>query len=96
MTFQVVMVGSDGIIAGSDRKIGIRDTRTDELFNDAGPWQFVAPVGDLSDSKHERYDLHLPASALKGEGGEHLLTVRVYDRYENVGVAKTVFGSAAK
>src|ERR1700676_3432632 len=40
MTFQVVMVGSDGIIAGSDRKIGIRDTRTDELFNDAGPWQF--------------------------------------------------------
>ncbi|MGA8729344.1 MAG: hypothetical protein WB608_11395 [Terracidiphilus sp.] len=67
-----------------------------EYSLDAGPWQFVAPVGELSDSKHERYDLHLPASALKGEGGEHLLTVRVYDRYENVGVAKTVFGSAAK
>ena len=67
-----------------------------EYSLDAGPWQFVAPVGDLSDSKHERYDLHLPASALKGESGEHLLTVRVYDRYENVGVAKTLFGSAAK
>ncbi len=67
-----------------------------ECSLDAGPWQFVAPVGDLSDSKHERYDLHLPAGALKAEGGEHLLTVRVYDRYENVGVAKTVFGSAAK
>ena len=67
-----------------------------EYSMDAGPWQFVAPVGELSDSKHERYDLHLPASALKGESGEHLLTVRVYDRYDNVGLAKTVFGSATK
>jgi hypothetical protein len=67
-----------------------------EYSLDAGRWQFVAPVGELSDSKHERYDLHLPASALKDEEGEHLLTVRVYDRYENVGVAKTMFGSAAK
>jgi hypothetical protein len=67
-----------------------------EYSLDAGPWQFVAPVGELSDSKHEHYDLHLPAAASKDEGGEHLLTVRVYDRYENVGVAKTVFGSAAK
>ncbi len=33
---------------------------------------------------------------LKGKAGEHLLTVRVYDRYENVGVAKTVFVSASK
>ncbi len=67
-----------------------------EYSLDAGQWQFIAPVGELSDSKHERYDLHAPASALKDEGGEHLLTVRVYDRYENVGLAKTVFGSAAK
>ncbi|MFZ0747461.1 MAG: hypothetical protein WAM85_23865 [Terracidiphilus sp.] len=67
-----------------------------EYSLDAGAWQFIAPVGELSDSKREHYDLHLPASALKGESGEHLLTVRVYDRYENVGVAKTVFGSASK
>ncbi len=46
-----------------------------EYSLDAGRWQFVAPVGELSDSKHERYDLHLPApSALKDEEGEHLLT----------------------
>ena len=29
-----------------------------------------------------------------GKTGEHLITVRVYDRYENVGVAKTVIPAA--
>lgn len=67
-----------------------------EYSLDAGPWQFIAPVGELSDSRREHYELHLPTSVLKGEGGEHLLTVRVYDRYENVGLAKTAFGSAGK
>jgi sugar lactone lactonase YvrE len=67
-----------------------------EYSVDAGPWKFVAPVGELSDSKREHYDLHLPAAAVDGKTGEHLLTVRVYDRYENVGVAKTVFGVVSK
>jgi len=66
-----------------------------EYSVDAGRWQFLAPVGELSDSKHEHYELHLPASALKGTG-EHLLTVRVYDRYDNVGLAKTVFGAETR
>ena len=60
-----------------------------EYSLDAGQWKFVAPVGELSDSKHERYDFRLQVP--EGKTGEHLLTVRVYDRYENVGVAKTVF-----
>ncbi|MGB7549420.1 MAG: hypothetical protein WBM14_16915, partial [Terracidiphilus sp.] len=67
-----------------------------EYSLDAGPWQFLAPVGRLSDSRHEHYELHLPASSFEGKTGEHLLTVRVYDRYENAGLAKTVFGAAAK
>jgi hypothetical protein len=67
-----------------------------EYSLDAGPWQFIAPVGELSDSKHERYDIHVPAPKPDGKVGEHLLTVRVYDRYENVGVAKTVFSSTGK
>ncbi|HEU5458522.1 MAG TPA: hypothetical protein VFU68_07875 [Terracidiphilus sp.] len=67
-----------------------------EYSLDAGPWQFLTPVGGLSDSQHESYDLTLPAKALEQAPGEHLLTVRVYDRYENVGVAKTVFGTPAK
>jgi len=67
-----------------------------EYSLDAGPWKYIAPVGELSDSKHEHYEFHVPAAAFDGKAGEHLLTVRVYDRYENVGVAKTVFGTAGK
>lgn len=67
-----------------------------EYSLDAGPWQFIAPVGGLSDSRREHYSISILAAALAGKGGEHLITVRAYDRYDNVGVAKTVFKSAAK
>ena len=63
-----------------------------EYSLDAGPWMYLAPVGELSDSKREHYELKLLAA--DGKGGEHLLTVRVYDRYDNVGLAKTVFGTS--
>jgi hypothetical protein len=66
-----------------------------EYSLDAGPWQYVEPVGGLSDSLREHYDFRIPASALAGKPGEHLLTVRAYDRHENVGAAKTVFRSEA-
>jgi len=67
-----------------------------EYSLDAGPWQFVEPVGSLSDSRREHYDLRIPASALDGKTAEHLITVRVYDRHDNIGVAKTVFTVPAK
>ncbi len=67
-----------------------------EYSLDAGTWSFINPVGELSDSRREHYDFRLPASALEGKPGEHLLTVRVYDRYDNVGVAKTVFSTTTK
>jgi hypothetical protein len=63
-----------------------------EYSLDAGPWQYIEPVGGLSDSKREHYEVHIPAAALKEKTGEHLLTVRAYDRHDNVGLAKTVFG----
>jgi WD40 repeat protein len=62
-----------------------------EYSLDAGPWQYIEPVGGLSDSKREHYDFHLPGPGLDSKPGEHLITVRVYDRHDNVGVAKTVF-----
>ena len=62
-----------------------------EYSVDAGPWQYIEPVGGLSDSKHEHYELSLPAAAWRGKPGEHLITVRVYDRHDNIGVAKAVF-----
>ena len=65
-----------------------------EYSLDAGPWQFIDPVGGLSDSKRERYELHLPPQAFSIVGGEHLITVRAYDRHDNIGVAKTVIHAA--
>ena len=67
-----------------------------EYSVDAGPWQFVEPVGQLSDSRREHYEFRIPTAALDGKTSEHLITVRVYDRHDNVGVAKTVFTAAAK
>ena len=61
-----------------------------EYSLDAGTWKYIEPVGRLSDSKREHYELSLPADGPAGKAGEHLITVRVYDRHDNVGVAKTV------
>jgi hypothetical protein len=77
-----------------------------EYSLDAGPWQYLEPVGKLSDSLTEHYDFSVPIGAVGGrplpddepvnarvpvtDPQEHMLTVRVYDRYENVIAAKTV------
>jgi hypothetical protein len=62
---------------------------------DAGEWQFVEPVGQLSDSKTVSYDFRvaLPAANLKTATAgqlEHVVVVRVYDRFDNMNSAKTV------
>ncbi|MGH9591129.1 MAG: hypothetical protein ACRD25_12095 [Terracidiphilus sp.] len=57
---------------------------------DARSWQYVEPVGGLSDSKHEHYEFTVPASALNANMSQHLITVRAYDRYDNVGLAKSL------
>jgi len=61
-----------------------------EYSLDAGPWQYVEPVGQISDSRTEHYSLRISLDATAGKIAEHLIAVRAYDRYENVGVAKTV------
>jgi len=65
-----------------------------EYSLDAGPWQFIQPVSSLSDSKHEHYEFLLPPK--ESTHGEHLITVRAYDRHDNIGAAKTVFTLPAK
>jgi hypothetical protein len=54
---------------------------------DGGEWLLVAPVSRISDAPEERYELSLAGLA----AGEHTIAVRAYDRFENVGSAKTVF-----
>lgn len=61
-----------------------------EYSLDAGPWQYVDPVGKISDSKHEHYSFSFGLHDEVGKPAEHLITVRVYDRYDNVGVARTI------
>jgi hypothetical protein len=66
-----------------------------EYSLDAGSWQYIEPVGRISDSKREHYDILIPLPA-EGKISEHLITVRVYDRHDNAGVAKTVIAAEEK
>jgi hypothetical protein len=70
-----------------------------EYSVDAGDWKFVESVGQLSDSRTEDYDFRvaIPAdrsattATAKAAGQlEHVVVVRVYDRYDNMSSAKTV------
>jgi hypothetical protein len=64
-----------------------------EYSLDAGPWQYLEPVGKVSDSLAERYDFTVAvpaATAPVSDAKEHVLAVRVYDRYENVVAVKAV------
>jgi hypothetical protein len=66
-----------------------------EYSLDAGPWQYIEPVGGLSDAKREHYDFVLPLTA-ETKSSEHLIAVRAYDRHDNIGVAKTVVAAKGK
>src|SRR5579875_2279456 len=64
---------------------------------DAGHWQYIEPVGHISDSLTEHYDFYIPlprnlpaASAEIADPNEHLITVRVYDRHQNAATASTL------
>jgi hypothetical protein len=71
-----------------------------EYSIDAGPWQYIEPVGKISDAQRERYDfsapLPQPSEALRvaklppANPNEHTVTLRVFDRYDNSSTAKTV------
>ena len=75
-----------------------------EYSIDAGESQMVEPVGQISDSKTERYDFTLPlpkdeaqaasasakSAAQATTSDEHTIIVHVYDRFDNMGVSKVV------
>ncbi|HUK25948.1 MAG TPA: hypothetical protein VLV49_15305 [Terriglobales bacterium] len=63
-----------------------------EFSVDASDWQFVAPVGQLSDSKEEAYDFRVPLPQAIDASTEHVVVVRAYDRYDNMSAAKTLIG----
>ncbi len=58
-----------------------------EYSLDAGEWVMAVPVGQLSDAPQETYDLLLRNLA----PGEHTVSVRVFDSFENTTSAKVTF-----
>jgi hypothetical protein len=70
-----------------------------EYSLDAGEWQYVEPVGQISDSRTENYDFRVAVlaaptapveKAIPPGQVEHVIVVRVYDRYDNMSSAKIV------
>ncbi|MGA3193948.1 MAG: hypothetical protein ABSD39_03005 [Terriglobales bacterium] len=69
-----------------------------EYSLDGGDWQFVDPMGQLSDSKTEDYDFRIavpqpeaPVPAMgEAVAGDHVVVVHAYDRFDNLATAKTV------
>ena len=70
--------------------IEVRDTTSPishaEFSIDTGPWQYLEPVGKLSDSLVEHYDLTQKVTT----GGEHTIAMRFVDRYENAVSVKAI------
>jgi len=69
---------------------GFSTIKRAEYSVDASDWKYVEPTGQLSDSKVEDYDFKVALDAAKDGGSEHVVVVRVYDKYDNMGAAKTV------
>ena len=69
---------------------GFSDIKRAEYSVDAGEWKYVEPIGQLSDSKVEDYDFKAALESAKDAASEHVVVVRVYDKYDNMGAAKTV------
>lgn len=68
-----------------------------EYSVDAGPWQYLEPVGRVSDSLEERYDFTAPLPVQPANAPdpvtdpkEHVLAIRVFDRFDNALSVKTV------
>ena len=70
-----------------------------EYSIDAGDWQMVEPIGEISDAKTENYSVSIPVPPASGDEDaahagagppEHTIVVRAYDRFDNVGSAKVV------
>ncbi|HEY6338600.1 MAG TPA: hypothetical protein VIW68_08925 [Candidatus Sulfotelmatobacter sp.] len=71
---------------------GFSPIKKAEFSVDAGEWKYIEPVGKLSDAKVEDYDFKVAPEAGKdgSASSEHVVVVRVYDRYDNLGAAKSV------
>jgi len=96
-TLTATMVAGNKIHATFSAKDATSPISHAEYSVDAGPWRYLDPVGRVSDSLEERYDFTAAVPAVSPDAAagvlstaEHVLAVRVYDRYENVVAVKAV------
>jgi WD40 repeat protein len=67
-----------------------------EYSIDATRWQYLAPVGKIADSLTEHFDIAAPlppprpGSEAPTDPGEHVIAIRVFDRYDNAVTVKAV------
>jgi len=67
-----------------------------EYAVDAGRWQYVEPVGKIADSLTERFDFDAPLAPPRpgaeppADPSEHVIAIRVFDRYDNAVTVKAV------
>jgi hypothetical protein len=77
----------------TDKAIAVKFTALDAASSveraqyslDGGDWILVSPGGNISDAPEEHYEFTISNPS----AGEHTVAVRAYDRFENVGSAKT-------
>ena len=82
---------------------GFSNIKRAEYSVDAADWQYVEPVGQLADSKSANYDFQVavpsggnPALPDPAKiSAEHVVVVRVYDRFDNMSSAKTVIRASS-
>jgi WD40 repeat protein len=81
--------GGSPVLVSVIAKFTARDTGSSieraQYSVDGGDWILVAPKGGISDAPEEQYELRISGLTT----GEHTIAVRAYDRFENVGSAKT-------
>jgi hypothetical protein len=97
-----VITGPSAAPEGTQLRVHFRATdsfspiKRAEYSLDAGDWQFVEPVGQLSDSKTEDYDFRVPLTTAAASAGavpvsnDHVVVVRAFDRFDNQATAKVL------
>ena len=77
---------------------GFSNIKRAEYSVDAADWQYVEPVGQLADAKSLSYDFQAAVPSARNAAqpdankmsADHIVVVRVYDRFDNISSAKTV------
>jgi hypothetical protein len=81
---------------------GFSPLKRAEYSVDAGEWQYVEPIDQISDDKRESYDFRIPLpdatsdypssrnASSATQTAEHVVVVRSYDRFDNMATGKVL------